>query len=73
MYQENARQLPVELDYLHTLNRRMILHIPEGYVIENSKDLLFDVSHKVNNEIDLGFVTRYSQKGNEIEIIIEET
>ncbi len=73
MYQENARQLPVELDYPHALNRRMILHIPEGYTIENSKDLLFDVSHKVNNEIDMGFVTRYSQKGNEIEIIIEET
>lgn len=73
MYQENARQMPIELDYPHELNRRIIFHIPEGYSIENPKDLLFDVTHRENNEITMGFSTHYTIKGNELELFIEET
>ena len=72
MYQEKPRQLPVELPFPHTLERKITLHIPDGYTIKNPSDLNFSVQHKQNGETTMGFVSSYTQNGNTMKILIEE-
>jgi hypothetical protein len=72
MYQEKPRKLPVEIEYPHELNRKIIFHLPEGYFVENMKDLDFNVSYKEDGEETMRFVTAYTQKGNDIELNIYE-
>ncbi len=73
MYQEKPRQLPVEIEYPHVLNRKIVIHLPAGYTVENLKDLDFDVSYKEDGDLTMGFVTTREQKGNDIELNIYET
>jgi hypothetical protein len=72
MYQEKPRKLPVEIEYPHELNRKIVFHLPEGYAVENLKDLDFNVSYKENGEETMRFVTAVTQKGNDIELNIYE-
>ncbi len=73
MYQEKSRQMPVEIEYPHTLNRKITLHLPEGYEAENLKDLVFNVSYNMDAADGMGFISGYEQKGNDIIITIAET
>jgi Domain of Unknown Function with PDB structure (DUF3857) len=73
MYQEKPRQLPVELEYPHVLNRKIIVHIPEGYVVKNLNDLNMDVQYKKENEVSFGFLSKYTQSGNTITVEVFET
>ena len=73
MYQEKPRRLPVELPFPHTLNRTIVLHIPEGYIVKNPDDLNMNVVHKQNNIITMGFVSSYTLNDNTITITINET
>jgi len=73
MYQEKARQMPIELQYPHMLSRKVLIHIPDGYIIKNAKDLVFDISYKENDVITMGFVSKYTLNNNVIELTIDET
>ena len=73
MYQEKPRQLPVELPYPHVLDRKITIQLPEGYKVKNLNELNFDVSYKENDVVTLGFVSKYTQDGNTINLTINET
>jgi hypothetical protein len=72
MYQQKPRQLPVELDFYHRLDRKILIHIPVGYLIKNSKDIVRDISYLDNGQMTMGFVSSYSQKDGQLEIYIHE-
>lgn len=73
MYQEKPRQLPAELPYPHVLNRKIVVHIPDGYTIKNADDINLSVVHKENDVITMGFVSSYTQNDNTLTITINET
>jgi hypothetical protein len=73
MYQEKPRQLPIELDYPHVLQRKINLEIPAGYVVKNLKDLNMAIEHKEEGELTMGFVSSYKQEGNHVIVDIIET
>lgn len=73
MYQEKPRQLPVELPFPHVLDRKITIHIPEGYTIKNLKDINMNVSFKDGDTVTMGFESSYIQNGNTVVITINET
>lgn len=73
MYQEKPRQMPIEMEYPHVLNRKVTINIPNGYTVKNINDLNFNITYKDNDDVSMGFVTNYTQTGNVIELQINET
>jgi len=72
MYQEKPRKFPVELEYPHILERKISFQIPEGYEIKNLNDLNFDISYKINNQVNLAFTSSFIKKNNLVEITVAE-
>lgn len=72
MYQEKPRQLPIELDYPHVLDRKIIFEIPEGYSVKNLNDLNFSIAYKKGAEISMGFLSGYTQTGNTVTVNVQE-
>lgn len=73
MYQEKPRQLPMEIEYPHVLERTIKFKIPEGYIIKNPEDIKIDHTYKENGQITMGFVSTYKMEGDVLSIhIIEE-
>jgi hypothetical protein len=73
MYQEKPRLLPVELQYPHVLYRTLQFEVPDGYTIKNLKDLDIDIQVKKENQLTLGFTSRYTLNGNKLNVEIMET
>jgi hypothetical protein len=72
MYEESERKTNVELEYPHALVRTITLNIPAGYEIRNLKDLDFNIIHKENEKVTMGFVTSYEFKQDQLKITIKE-
>ena len=72
MYQEKARQLPIEIEFPHILERKINFIIPNGYRVKNLDDLKLDNVYKENGELTMGFVSSYSVEGNVVKIHIME-
>jgi hypothetical protein len=72
MYQEKPRQLPIELDYPHVLDRKISFEIPSGYSVKNLKDLNFDISFKKGENISMGFLSSYTVDGNTVTVTVSE-
>ena len=72
MYDEKARQNPVELEFPHSLIRNIEFTIPDGYTIKNLKDLNLNQSYKENEMVTMGFVSGYTQEGNKIKVTVHE-
>lgn len=72
MYQEKPRQLPIELDYPHVLERKIVVEIPQGYAVKNLDDLNFDISYKSNNGISMAFLSSYKQEGQTLTVTVQE-
>lgn len=73
MYQEKPRVLPVHMPYPHSLRRKLIINIPEGYAIKNLNDLKINIQHKEGDSLTMGFVSSYEVKGNQLSIYIDES
>lgn len=73
MYQEKPRQLPVEIDYPHVLDRKIKINIPKGYIIKNLADLNMRIVHTEGDLVTMGFVSTYKLEGNVLSIDIVET
>jgi hypothetical protein len=72
MYQEKPRQLPIELEYPHVLQRKIVFEIPAGYSIKNLKDLNFDISYKNGDNLTMGFLSSYTLEGNVLTVTVQE-
>jgi len=72
MYQEKARQFPMEIDYPHILDRTIRLTIPEGYSIKNLEELKINHVFQENGNTTMGFVSDYKSENNVISIRVKE-
>ncbi len=73
MYQEKPRQLPIEIDYPHVLERIIKVYIPKGYTVKNLNDINISIVHKDGDDLTMGFVSSYKLEGDVINITVLET
>lgn len=72
LYQEKTRQLPISMDYPHTLDRLIRFEIPPGYFVKNPDDLSMNVMEENNDNASMGFVSKYSITDNKLVVSIHE-
>jgi hypothetical protein len=72
MYQEKARQLPISIQYPHTLDRDITFIIPDGYQVKNLADLEMNITDKDMGKETMGFVSTYKLNGNELKVKVHE-
>ncbi len=72
MYQEKARQEPVNMPFGHVEERRIDFVIPDGYTISNPNELKIDQTYSENGDQTMGFVCSYEIKGNILSVHIVE-
>lgn len=73
LYQEEKRITPVENQYNRSYIRTITVHIPEGYEIQNAKDLVLNQKAKdEKQEIVYSFVSDYKIEGNKLTVDVTE-
>lgn len=72
MYEDKERQMPIEIEFPHILERKIDFIIPDGYRVKNLDDLNLNNVYKENGEITMGFVSSYKVEGNVVKIHIME-
>lgn len=70
MYQDHARQNPIDLDFPHAYKRILKLKIPEGYTAKGLDKLKMNIV--ANDKKQMGFVSDYTMTGNEITVTVDE-
>jgi hypothetical protein len=72
MYQEKARQFPMDMSFPHSFERTIELVIPDGYGIRNPEDLNIHDEYRENGEMTMGFVSEYKLDGNRLRVHVME-
>ncbi|MBI2730115.1 MAG: DUF3857 domain-containing protein [Sphingobacteriales bacterium] len=72
MYQDKPRQLPIEIEFPHLLERKINFIIPDGYRVKNLDDIKLNNTYKENGELTMGFVSDYTIEGNTVKIHVME-
>ncbi len=72
LYQDKQRRLPVRLDMLKKYYRKIQLEVPQGYAIEDFKDLEMKVEMENQGKISCAFYSSAQLIGNKLEIISTE-
>ncbi|HVU56362.1 MAG TPA: DUF3857 domain-containing protein [Puia sp.] len=72
MYQEKARQFPIQIAYPHSLERFITLQLPDGYTAKNLDDLTFHNEYQDQAGVTMGFTSDYKVEGNTIKVHIME-
>ena len=72
MYQEKARQFPMDMSFPHLFERTIELIIPDGYGIRNPEDLNIHDEYRENGEMTMGFVSEYKLDGNRLRVHVME-
>jgi hypothetical protein len=72
MYNAKERTTDISLAFPHALVRTIQLTIPDGYIVKNLSDLNFNERYKEKDKTTLGFVCSYEQKGNILNIKVQE-
>lgn len=72
MYQEKARQLPVENLFRKTYVRRIQVVIPEGFTIKNLEDINISNRYTVDGKDIMNFISSYTQEGNVVTVTANE-
>ena len=73
LYTEEERKLPVENDYNRSYHRTIIVHIPDGYTVDNLDDINIEKSIKEDDgSVSALFKSSYQKEGNKITVIAEE-
>lgn len=65
-YQENKRTLPVEIDYPHYYTRKIKILLPKGATVKNLDKFTMDFKNDVNGKTEAAFISKYTQKEDEI-------
>ena len=65
-YQENKRTLPVEIDYPHYYTRKIKILLPKGAAVKNLDKFTMDFKNDVNGKTEAAFISKYTQKEDEI-------
>lgn len=67
-YQENKRELPVEIDYPHYYTRKIKIILPEGATIKNLDKFVMNFKTDLNGKTEAAFTSNYSQDKNVVTI-----
>ena len=71
MYHKEERRLPVETAYTRQYRRKIVINIPEGQMVKNPEDLVFNITPDTQNN-SAGFVSSYELKGNQLVVTVFE-
>ncbi|HLP18658.1 MAG TPA: DUF3857 domain-containing protein [Chitinophagales bacterium] len=73
MYQEEARKLPIDMNYCKNYMRTIHFKVPQGYKLANSEKLNMDIFHKdkKGNRI-MVFRSWYETNGDNVTVYCEE-
>lgn len=66
LYQEDQRQLPVEIYYPHNYTRTIKIILPKDYVAKNLDSFNMDHKTVIDGKTEAAFISSYEQKSNEI-------
>lgn len=73
MYNDENRILPIDMQYSHSLGRKIRIEIPAGYKVTNPESVRVKVLHKNREGKEvMGFVSDYTMEGNVMLITINE-
>ncbi|GGA81280.1 DUF3857 domain-containing protein [Puia dinghuensis] len=72
MYQEKARQFPMDIAFPHTLERDIDFIIPEGYTVKNPGDAAIHHEFSADGNIAAGFTSTYTLEGSHLKIHVLE-
>jgi transglutaminase-like putative cysteine protease len=73
LYQEEKRMMPVENEYNRSYLRTITVNIPEGYEIQNLKDLVIKANAKdEKQEVVYSFISDYTLEANRLTIAVTE-
>jgi hypothetical protein len=73
LYQEDKRDLDIELDYNHILDRNLSFNIPNGYQLNNPKDLKKNFYYQnTDGQISMSFKSGFTQEDDTIHVKIHE-
>lgn len=72
LYQENKRQLPVEIDHPHSYIRNIKIRLPKGMKAKNLDKFTMDFKTQIQNKTEAAFVSSYSEKNGEINVTNSE-
>jgi len=72
MYRDDARLTRVENEFNRGYDRKIVIHIPEGYTVKNPQDCKIDIVYKDKDKEPFLFRSDYAMNGNVMEITINE-
>ncbi len=72
MYQEKARQFPLQLAFPHTLERFITFQVPDGYTVRNANELNIHNDFLEDGQVTMGFTSDYKMEGKLITIHVLE-
>jgi hypothetical protein len=64
---EKKRVMPIEIGYPHSFNRKIVINIPEGYLVKNPESIVIK-----KEQTAYGFISGYEMKGNQLIVTIYE-
>lgn len=70
MYQDHARQNPIDQDFPHSYNRVLKFHIPDGYTAKGLDKLKMNIIGEDKSQ--MGFISDYKLEGNVITLTAVE-
>lgn len=72
MYQDHARQNPIDQEFCHSYNRILNFKIPDGYSVKGLEKLNIDITTKDGDSPVMGFVSSYKLEGSQLSITVKE-
>lgn len=72
LYRDEERVNGIENEFNRGYDRKIIIHIPEGYTIKNPEDLKINIVYKSNENEPFLFQSDYSLNGNVLEVTVKE-
>jgi Domain of Unknown Function with PDB structure (DUF3857) len=64
---EKKRMMPIEIGHPHSYNRKIVVNIPDGYIVKNPESIVIK-----KEQPTYGFVSSYELKGSQLMITITE-
>ena len=73
LYQAKERKTPIDLSYNHSLNRKIVVMIPDGYKILNPETININAAMKdAEGKESCAFHSAYTLEGNKLTVSITE-
>lgn len=72
LYRDEERVNGIENEFNRAYDRKIIIHIPEGYTVKNPQDLTINIVYNDNGKEPFLFQSAYSLNGNVLEVVVKE-